>query len=129
MSARATIARHHGELVELLGRARATARRDDALLALLDAAMAQLAVEGAALRALAERGFAETREHLDAHGRARLALFRMATSPSDSGAIATALEELRDAFADRPRALVDALAANLDSQELARLAEEMATIG
>lgn len=127
MSARATIARQHRMLLELLTSARAGARADDRLVALLDAAMAELALEGAALRALSEHAGVDTREHLDAHGRVRLALFRMATSPSDSCAIARAMDDLREAFADRPRALADALGAHLDASALARLGEEMET--
>ena len=50
----------------------------------------------------------------DAHGRVRLALFRMATSPSDSLAVAHALEELRQAFGDRPKSLAGALVEHLD---------------
>lgn len=127
MTAGATIARHHRALLDLLTPARATARHDERIVALLDAAMAELAVEAAALRALSDHGGIDTRPHLDAHGRARLALFRMATSPSDSAAIARAMDDLRDAFAERPRALADALATHLDAPALARLGEEMET--
>jgi hypothetical protein len=127
MTAAATIARHHQALLELLKPAR-VARHDDRLIAVLDAAMAQLAVEGAALRALAEHAVVDTKEHLDAHGRARLALFRMATSPSDSTTVAHALDELRAAFVERPRALAGTLVEHLDAQALARLGEEMESL-
>jgi hypothetical protein len=127
MTARATIARHHRTLLDLLAPARPTTRQDDRIVALLDAAMAELALEAAALRALSNHAGVDTREHLDAHGRARLALFRMATSPSDSAAIARALDDLRDAFAERPRVLAEALDAHLDAPTLARLGEEMET--
>jgi hypothetical protein len=127
MTAAATIARHHRTLLELLQPARIT-RHDDRLIAVLDAAMAQLAVESAALRALAEHAEVDTQEHFDAHGRARLALFRMATSPSDSTAIAHALDELRAAFVERPRSLAGALVQHLDAEALARLGEEMESL-
>ena len=127
MTAAATIARHHRALLELLQPARVT-RHDDRLLAVLDAAMAQLAVEAAALRALADHGVVDTRVHLDAHGRARLALFRMATAPSDSTTMAHALDELRDAFVERPRSLTGALLEHLDAGALARLGEEMESL-
>jgi hypothetical protein len=126
-TARATIARHHRLLLDLLTPTRTTARQDERIVALLDAAMAQLAVETAAVRALSDHGGIDTREHLDAHGRARLALFRMATSPSDSAAISRALDDLRDAFSERPRVLAEALTAHLDASALARLGEEMET--
>ncbi|HEX3345345.1 MAG TPA: hypothetical protein VHS09_12265 [Polyangiaceae bacterium] len=124
MTAAATIARHHKALLDLLEPAR-VARHDDRLLAVLDAAMAQLAVEGAALRALADHAEVDTREHFDAHGRARLALFRMATSPSDSVTVAHAFDELRAAFVHRTHSLAGTLVEHLDAQALARLGEEM----
>jgi hypothetical protein len=127
MTAAATIARHHNKLLELLEPERIT-RQDDLLLAVLDAAMAQLAVEGAALRALADFAEVDTQEHFHAHGRARLALFRMATSPSDSTTIARAIEELRAAFVERPRSLAGTLVQHLDAQALARLGEEMESL-
>jgi hypothetical protein len=125
MTAAAAIARHHRILLELLDAGPMKARPDERLIAVLDAAMAQLAVEAAALRALAELTQVDTRVHFDAHGRARLALFRMATSPSDSCAVAQALVDLRDAFDDRPRSLAGALVEHLDAQTLERLGEEM----
>jgi hypothetical protein len=127
MTAAATIARHHRKLLEVLEPARIT-RHDDRLIAVLDAAMAQLAVEGAALRALADYAEVDTREHFDAHGRARLALFRMATAPSDSTTMAHALDELRAAFVERPRLLAGTLVEHLDAQALARLGEEMESL-
>lgn len=125
MTAAAKIARHHRTLLELLEASPVAARPDERLVAVLDAAMVQLAVEAAALRALAEVARVDTREHFDAHGRARLALFRMATSPSDSAEVARALDDLRDAFCERPRSLADALVAHLDARTLERLGEEM----
>ncbi|HEY3816062.1 MAG TPA: hypothetical protein VGL81_02770 [Polyangiaceae bacterium] len=127
MTAAATIARHHEALLELL-RPVLVARQDERLIAVLDAAMAQLAVEAAALRALAECAEVDTQEHYDAHGRARLALFRMATSPSDTTTIEHALDELRAAFVDRPRTLAGTLVQHLDADALARLGEEMASL-
>jgi hypothetical protein len=127
MTAADTIARHHKTLLELLQPARIT-RQDERLLAVLDAAMAELAVEAAALRALADYVEVDTRSHFDAHGRARLALFRMATSPSDSATVARALDDLREAFVDRPRSLAGALVQHLDAQALARLGEEMESL-
>jgi hypothetical protein len=127
MTATSTIARHHRTLLELLQPAHVM-RQDDRLIAVLDAAMAQLAVEGAALRALAEHAGVDTQEHFDAHGRARLALFRMATSPSDSTTIAHALDELRAAFVERPHSLAGALVEHLDAQTLAELGEEMESL-
>jgi hypothetical protein len=125
MTAAAKIARHQRTLLDLLEPRRATARQDERLVAVLDAAMIQLAVEAAALRALAEVGRVDTSVHADAHGRARIALFRMATSPSDSAAVARALDELREAFGERPRSLASALVEHLDAQALQRLGEEM----
>lgn len=125
MTAAARIARHQKTLLELLEAESTTGRQDECLVAVLDAAMGQLAVESAALRALAEVAHVDTRIHFDAHGRVRLALFRMATSPSDSVAVARALDDLRDAFIERPGALAGALVEHLDAQALARLGEEM----
>jgi hypothetical protein len=127
MTPGATMARQHRALLDILTRARTGARHDERIVALLDAAMAELAVEAAALRALSDHAEVDTRPHLDAHGRARLALFRMATSPSDSAAITRAMDDLHVAFAERPRALADALATHLDAGALARLGEEMET--
>jgi hypothetical protein len=127
MTAAATITRHHKALLEVLQPSRVV-RQDERLLAVLDAAMAQLAVESVALRALAECVEVDTREHLDAHGRARLALFRMATSPSDAATLEDALEELRSAFVERPRSLAGTLVEHLDAPTLARLAEEMESL-
>jgi hypothetical protein len=127
MTADTTIATHHTALLELLAMLDAAPSMppDGTLIALLDAAMAQLALEGAALRALAEHGHVDLREHQAAHGRARLALFRVATSPSDSLAVERAVEDLRDAFGDRPRVLAGELAKRLDARALDLLAEEM----
>jgi len=124
MTAGTTISRHHETLLDLLEPARARPR-DDRIIALLDTAMAQLALEATALRALAEHVEVDLREHQEAHGRARLALFRVATSPSDSSAVDHAMQELRDAFGERPRALVGALARHLDAHALDQLAEEL----
>jgi hypothetical protein len=99
MKATERIARKHIALLEKLATARAAAREDERVIAVLDAAMAQLAMEAAALRARAEEGgVADPQPHFAAHGRARVALFRMATSPSDSHAFEQALRELADAF-------------------------------
>jgi hypothetical protein len=127
MTADTTIATHHRALLDLLGMLGSSPARppDETVVALLDAAMAQLALEGAALRALAAHGHVDQREHQAAHGRARLALFRVATSPSDSFALERAVEELRDAFGERPRALAGALVEHLDARALAELAREM----
>jgi hypothetical protein len=118
------ISRHHNTLLQLLQPAQ-LARQDERVIAVLDAAMAQLALEAAALRALADYPQVDTRPHHHAHGRARLALFRMATSPSDSSSVAVALAELREAFAERPRALAGALVEHLDPHELKQLEAEM----
>lgn len=127
MTADTTISSHHRALLDLLGMLGSAPARppDETVIALLDAAMAQLALEGAALRALAAHGLVDQREHQAAHGRARLALFRVATSPSDSFALERAVEELRDAFGERPRALAGELAKHLDARALDQLAEEM----
>ena len=125
MTAAAKIARHQRALLELLEPGRMTTQHDEKIIAVLDAAMTQLAVESAALRALAACGHVDTSTHADAHGRVRIALFRMATSPSDSLAVAHALEELRQAFGDRPKSLAGALVEHLDEPELERLAREM----
>jgi hypothetical protein len=98
MKSNERLARKHVALLEKLASARAAARNDERVTAVLDAAMAQLATEAAALRARAEEGAGDPRPHFAAHRRARLALFRMATSPSDSGAFEQALRELADAF-------------------------------
>ncbi len=127
MKATETIARTHGALLELLASARAAARKDEGVLAILDAAMAQLATEAVALRVLVEDGGVDPRPHFAAHGRARLALFRMATSPSDSGAFEQALLDLADAFGERARQLAAHLE-RLAAPALARLDEELAAI-
>lgn len=126
MKATEQIARRHLKLLELLAAARAAvARKEDGVVAILDAAMAQLAMEAAALRALSAEGIVDLRAHFAAHGRARLALFRMATSPSDSGAFEQALRDLTEAFGDRPRQLA-AEVARLGAAALALLDEELA---
>ena len=124
MTADSTITTHHRTLLDLLEPARAHPP-DERIIALLDTVMAQLALEATALRALAGHDDVDLREHQEAHGRVRLALFRVATSPSDSSAVDTAIEELRDAFGERPRALVGALAKHLDEHALDQLAEEL----
>jgi hypothetical protein len=130
MTADTTIATHHKVLLELLGTLGSAPARppDNTLVALLDAAMAQLALEGAALRALAAHGHVDQHEHQAAHGRARLALFRVATSPSDSSTLERAVADLRDAFGERPRALAGALVEHLDTRALAELAQEMSQL-
>src|SRR5271169_2989953 len=124
MTADTTISIHHRTLLDLLEPARARPP-DETIIALLDAAMAQLALEAAALRALEGYGDVDVREHQEAHGRARLALFRVATSPLDSSAVDRAIADLRDAFGERPRVLAGALTRHLDAQELRQLDEEM----
>jgi hypothetical protein len=128
MKAAEEIARRHVALQELLAKARAAARKDDGVLAILDAAMAQLAIEAAALRALSDAGVAvDPRPHFAAHARARLALFRMATSPSDSSAFEHSLRDLAEAFGDRPHHLAAQLE-RLGGPALARLDEELAAL-
>jgi hypothetical protein len=115
-------------LLELLASARAAARDDEGVIAILDAAMAQLAMETMALRALADERIAvDPGPHFAAHKRARLALFRMATSPWDSRAFEHALRELADAFGDRPRQLAAQLE-RLGAPALERLDEELAAL-
>jgi hypothetical protein len=128
--ATATLAVHHRTLFELLAPLRAEARQDERLLAMLDAAMAQLALETAALRVLREHGDVDADEHHAAHGRARVALFRMATSPSDSAIFGSALDELRDVFGERPRRLIARLGERLDAPAMMRLDQAIeATLG
>lgn len=128
MTATTTIERHHHVLLELLAPGGAAGRLEERIVAILDAAMAELAVEAVALRALAAHALEEVRDHFQAHARARLALFRMATSPSDSSAIDQAMRDLGEAFVDRPRALVALLGKHLDPDALALLGAEMEAV-
>jgi hypothetical protein len=114
-------------IVELLAITQ-NAQRDDSFFDIIPAVSAQLALEEAAIRALCAYTSIDCYEHVMAHARARLSMFRLATARRDSTAFRQAISDLAEIFDERPYALLHALAANLTEEEEAAVVEEMKAI-
>jgi hypothetical protein len=102
--------------------------KDDALFDIIPAVSAQLALEEAAVRALCVYRNIDCYEHVMAHARARLSMFRLATAPRDSAVFRQALTDLADVFDERPYALVRVLTATLEEDDRNVLSEELALL-
>ncbi len=120
---RASLLTGRERIVNLLADLEETGDRD-CVADVIEAVTTQLAVEGAALRALSARDV-HTHVHAIEHARARFALFRFATAPRGSPAFRHAAGDLLDAFRERPYALSLVLAARLEEREQASLAERL----
>lgn len=94
----------------------------------IDAAMAQLAMEEAALDERRVAASIDADRHRAAHLRARLALFRVAASPTDSAGFLRSIHEIAEIFRDRSRELGDALESLGDETAIRRINVELARL-
>jgi hypothetical protein len=89
----------------------------------IDAVMTQIALESVVLRALRSRAGFDASAHKAAHSSMRLALFRMATSASESPQFHDSLRAIAHSCHDRGAVLVWAMLHHLEPAQLASVSE------